>query len=233
MQQGSSQQNCCRRQRRWPAGCRALAASMLLLATGTAPGCGDVSFVPSPYTPQDVDLVYSAQEDITVVRWRIASTVATDPDLKFQILGASGFQNIDFSQSVFPGGGTACGDGIGSCFQYVLRGRYTTFAEGRPVQALHSLYGSFSGAIAKVDSLPQTLTVASFFHSGNQLVTVNVTDQVAAQGPYVYPRSYTRGMWPTNGLCVSDSAPAGVSFSALDPTTDGFPPDSPLTDSGF
>jgi hypothetical protein len=229
-QQGSSQENCRRRETRAPR--RALAASILVCA-GMGLGCGDVSFVPSPYTPQDVDLVYSAQEDITVVRWRIASTLPADPDLGFQILGATGFETIVFSQSVFPGGGTLCGDGTGSCFQYVVRGRYATFNGGRPIQAVHARLGSFSGGIAKVDSVPQTLAVASFFHSGNQLVTVNITDQVASQGPYVYPRSYNRGMWPTNGLCVSDTAPDGVSFSPLDPTTDGFPPESPLTDSGI
>jgi hypothetical protein len=199
---------------------------MLVVVTGMSLGCGDVSFVPSPYTPQDVDLVYSAQEDITVVRWRISSSVSDDPDLRFQILGAAGFQDIDFSQSVFQGGGTPCGDGVGSCFQYVLRGRYGTFKGGRPVQAVHARYGSFSGAIARIDSVTQTLSVDSFFHSGNQVVTVNISDQVAAQGPYSYPRAYTRGMWATNGLCVSDSAPDGVSFSPLDPTTDSFAPDT-------
>lgn len=210
---------------------------MFLLALGL--GCGDVSFVPSPYTPQDVDLVYSVQEDITIVRWRTSSTVPADPDLQFQILGASGFQPIDFSQSAFqPAGGTTCADGVGSCFQYVLRGRYTAFKQGRPIQAVHARYGSFSGGIAQLDSVPQTVGVVSFFHSGNQLVTVNITDQVSAQGPYVYPRTYSHGMWPTNGLCVSDTAPDGVSFLPLDPTTASFTPDTSanngqLTDAGI
>jgi hypothetical protein len=211
---------------------------VFLLLIAMAGGCGDVSFVPSPYTPQDVDLVYSAQEDITVVRWRISSTVPADPDLRFQILGAAGFDDVDFSQSVFPGGGTLCGDGVGSCFQYVVRGRYGTLKDGRPIQAVHARYGSFSGGIAQAHSVPQTLALVSFFHSGNQNVTVNITDQVASQGPYNYPRGYVQGMWPTNGLCVSDSAPDGVSFSPLDPTTDSFPPDTratngQLTDSGI
>jgi hypothetical protein len=203
--------------------------------TGIGVGCGDVSFVPSPFTPQNVDLVYSSQEDITVVRWRISSTVPADPDLRFQILGVEGFHDIDFSQSLYPGGGIACTDGQGSCFQFVLRGRYGTWNKGRPVQAVHSLYGVLPGAIAQETPVAQTLTVASFFHTGNQQVTVNIADQVAAptNQPYLYPRSFDHSMWPTNGLCVSDSAPDGVSFLPLDPTTDGFAPDSPLTDSGI
>jgi hypothetical protein len=206
---------------------------MLLAVMGIGLGCGKVSFVPSPFSPQNVDLVYSSQEDITVVRWRISSTAPADPDLRFQILGAAGYGPLDFSQSLFPGGGTPCTDGVGSCFQYVLRGRYATWKGGRPIQAVHSLYGVLAGATADASTVDQTLSVASFFHTGNQLVTVNITDQVASQGPYLYPRSYNRGMWPTNGLCVSNSAPDGVSFSPLDPTTDGFAPDSPLTDSGI
>jgi hypothetical protein len=212
---------------------------MLLAMTGIGVGCGEVSFVPSPFTPQNVDLVYSSQEDITVVRWRISSTVPADPNLQFQILGDGGFQTIDFLQSVYPGGGIACTDGQGSCFQYVLRGRYATWNGGRPVQAVHSFYGVLPGAIAREKPVAQTLAVASFFHSGNQQITVNITDQVAAPSnePYLYPRGYDHSMWPTNGLCVSDSAPDGVSFLPLDPTTDGFGPDTQpdghLTDSGI
>lgn len=212
---------------------------MLLAMTGIGVGCGDVSFVPSPFTPQNVDLVYSSQEDITVVRWRISSTVPADPDLQFQILGVRGYQPIDFLQSVYPGGGIACTDGEGSCFQYVLRGRYSAWKGGRPIQAVHSLYGVLPGAKAQVTPVAQTLAVASFFHTGNQQVTVNITDQVAAPSnePYLYPRGYDHSMWPTNGLCVSDSAPDGVSFLPLDPSTDGFAPDKQpdghLTDSGI
>jgi hypothetical protein len=234
MQQGSSQENC----RRPFAACRALVAPVFLLVLASGVGCGDVSFVPSPYTPQDVDLVYSAQEDITIVRWRTSSTVPSDSEVRFQILGAEGFQDIDFSQSAFgQAGGTACADGVGSCFQYVVRGRYATFKGGRPIQAVHARYGVFSGAIAQVDSVPQTLTVDSFFHSGNQIVSVAITDLVASQGPYLYPRTYNEGMWPTNGLCLSDTVPDGVSFLPLDPATWSFPPDlhpdNRLTDAGI
>jgi hypothetical protein len=38
-------------------------------------------------------------------------------------------------------------------------------------------------------------------------------------------------MWPSAGLCISDTPPSDVSFSPLD-DTGGFPPPLPLTDSG-
>ena len=196
-------------------------------------GCGDVLFVPSPYTPQNVDLVYSTQEDITTVRWRISSTAQLGDDLQFQILGVNDNNPIDFSQSLFPGGGSLCADGVGSCFQYVLPGPYSVAPHLRPVQAVHTTYGTLPGALPTARTEDQTLSVSSFFHTNNDQVYVDPTDTVAFESPYVYPRPYERAMWPTDALCVSDSAPTGVSFSPLDPQTYGFPPDLPLTDRGI
>jgi hypothetical protein len=196
-------------------------------------GCGDVLFVPSPYTPQNVELVYSPQEDISIVRWRISSTASVGDDLQFQILGDNGYQTIDFSQSLFPGGGKPCADDVGSCFQYVVRGQYPVGRFVRPVRAVHATYGTLPGVLANPRTEAETLTVNPFFQNNNAQVSVELADSVAYESPYVYPRSYDRTMWTTNGLCVSDSPPAGVSFSPLDPQTFGFPPDLPLSDSGI
>jgi len=196
-------------------------------------GCGDVLFVPSPYTPQNVDLIYSTQEDITMVRWRISSTAQLGDDLQFQILGVNDGNPIDFSQSLFPGGGSLCADGVGSCFQYVLPGPYSVALYPRPVQAVQTTYGTLPGELATASTEAQTLSVSPFFHTNNDQIYVDLTDSVAFESPYVYPRSYDRAMWPTDALCVSDSAPQGVSFSPLDPQTYGFPPDLPLTDQGI
>lgn len=221
------------RKLRRPSRCRALAASVLPIVAVLAVGCGDVLFVPSPYTPQNVDLVYSPQEDISIVRWRISSTAQLGDDLQFQILGESGYQTIDFSQSLFPGGGSSCADGVGSCFQYVVRGQYPGRRYPRPIRAIHSTYGTLPGELANRRTEAETLSVSPFFQDNNGLVSVDLTDTVAYESPYVYPRSYDRTMWSTIGLCVSDSPPASVSFSPLDPQTFGFPPDLPLSASGI
>jgi hypothetical protein len=49
---------------------------------------------PSPYTAQDVELIYSSQEHITVIRWRISSTAPLEEN-RFEI-SANGYQTIDF-----------------------------------------------------------------------------------------------------------------------------------------
>ena len=235
-QQGSSQPRLGWRQSHWRIRCRALVGHLLIAVALIGVGCGAVEFVPSPYTPQNVDVIYSEQEDISIVRWMISST-APGSDLEFQILEESGYQTIDFSQSVYPGGASACRNGVGSCFQYVVRGQYAFAPGDRPVQAVHPLYGVLPGAVVvKLDVEATTLQQTSFFDANDDQIFVQITDRVASDVSfvYLYPRSYDRTMWPTTGLCVSASAPDGVSFLPLDPLQKyGFPPDSPLTNDGI
>ena len=132
-EQGSSQPGSGWRQSHWRGRYRALLARLSIVVTFVClMSCGPVQFVPSPYTPQNVDLIYSVQEDISIVRWRISAT-APGPDLKFQFLGDNGYQDIDYSHSVYPGGASLCGDGEGSCFQHVVRGHHQ-LARPRPVR---------------------------------------------------------------------------------------------------
>jgi hypothetical protein len=194
-----------------------------------APACGDVHFVPAPFTPLNVQVIYSAQEQISIIRWQVSSTEPL-PDIRFELLGPNGYEAIDFSRSVFPGGVNACAGG-GSCAQYVVRGMYPVADDARPVRAVHERYGVLPGGRATVADVAQTLSVDSFFHAHNDLVYASMNDAVAVSGSYHFPRPYERAMWPTSGLCVSDAAPDGVQFSSLDPSGD-FPPETPLTDSG-
>jgi hypothetical protein len=207
------------------------ARGVLVLAV-LAAGCGQLNFIPSPFTPQDVELIYSAQEHITVVRWWMNATAPVE-QTRFELLDDSGHYNqIDFAQSVFAGGVAPCKDGRGSCAQYVVRGNYMVGPGARPVQAVHDVYGVLPGSIAATETVSETISFKSFFKPGNDVVYVNITDAVANQGPYSFPRPFEHGMWATNGLCVSDAAPDDVSFSPVD-STGGFPPPQPLTDEGI
>jgi hypothetical protein len=194
-------------------------------------GCGDVHFIPSPFTPQNVEMVYSLQEDITVMRWRVSSTAPGDT--RFELSGPGGYEPISFAASVFPGGIAPCaGNQPGSCAQYVVRGNYQPEAGARPIRAVHGVYGVLPGSVPDVTTLSETLSLQSFFRTHNDLVYVNIDDRVASDGPYFFPRPYEHAMWATTGLCVSESAPDGVGFSPLD-ASGGFPPATPLTDNGI
>src|SRR5689334_6349828 len=78
-------------------------------AVAAAAGCGDVRFVVSPYAPDAVQVVYSQQEDVTIVRWRLAAAPPLGADTTFELLGADGtYAPLDFGASYFPGGAAAC-----------------------------------------------------------------------------------------------------------------------------
>ena len=88
----------------------------------------------------------------------------------------------------------------------MLRGQYPIGARPHPVRAVHTTYGVLEGEAATAQTAATTLSVASFFHTNNDAVYVSITDSVAVDGAYVFPRSYERSMWPTNGLCVAATA---------------------------
>jgi hypothetical protein len=197
-------------------------------------GCGEVHFLPSPFTPQNVELVYSEQEHLTIVRWRVDATAPVD-EARFELLGPDGYQPVDFSRSLFTGGVVACGkNGEHSCAQYVVRGHYpqrTPAGQFRPVRAVHELYGELPGAPAKSRALETSFTMKSFFNFKNDPVFVNLTDTVASDGDYKFPRAFESALWPTAGVCVADTPPDGVVFHPLD-LTKGIPPEKPLTAAG-
>jgi hypothetical protein len=193
-------------------------------------GCGDVQFHLSPFTPKNVELVWSAQEHVTVVRWRVDAPPPVD-ETYFELWGPEGYTPISFADSVFPGGITACGDG-GACAQYVTRERLDPPEDAPVVRAVHSRYGTLPGADSARRWMSVTLSdMKSFFNDRNEAVYVNIKDDVGAAGPYNFPRRFERAMWGTKGTCVSDSPPEGVTFSTLD-LTGGFAPETPLTDAG-
>ncbi len=209
----------------WLTSCRALGVVLVIA------GCGDVQFHLSPYTPENVELILSAQEHVSVVRWRVTAAPPVE-DTRFELWGPNGYTPIAFDKSVFPGGITPCADGSGSCAQYVTRERLDPPSGTRLVRAVHSQYGVLPGAEVKSRWLSKTMSLTSFFRARNDEVFVNVEDAIGTDGPYNYPRSFERAMWPTDGLCVSDSPPEGVSFSTLD-NTGVFPPELPLTENGI
>ena len=213
-----------------PQACISVCRALVLLVL--AAGCGELHFIPSPYTAQDVELIYSSQEHITVIRWRISSTAPLEEN-RFEMLGPNGYQTIDFSQSVFEGGINPCTDKRGgSCAQYIVRGEYSVPDGARPVQSVHELYGVLPGLPPTYSKVSPTLTLESIFSAKNDPLFLNIGDRVAREGAYDFPRKYERAMWPAIGVCVSEVAPVEVTFVPL-VNRGEFPPDLPLTDDGI
>jgi hypothetical protein len=206
---------------------------LLLAATATvagASGCGDVRFHLAPFTPQKVELLYADQEHVSVVRWRVDASPPLE-GTEFELWGPDGYRRISFADSVFPGGITACADGHGACAQYVFRGKLELPDHTHLVRAVQESYGTLLGTEAKSRTITPTLGMDAFFRPQNDMVYVNTRDQIGADGPYVYPRTFERAISATKTVC-SDEAPEGVSFSTVD-ASGGFPPETPLTDEGI
>jgi hypothetical protein len=209
---------------------------LFLAATAATAGslsCSDVKFQLAPFTPQKVELLSSPQEHVSVVRWRVDASPPLE-GTRFELWGPDGYRPISFADSVYPGGIVACADGQGSCAQYVTREKLTPPPHTHLVRAVHDSYGTLVGTEVKSRTLSETVTIDSFFRPRNDMVYINIkTDQIGADGPYIFPRTFEYAMWPTPGACLSDvEPPEGVSFSTLEPTG-GFAPEMPLTTDGL
>jgi hypothetical protein len=206
---------------------------LVLAAMATVAGassCGDVRFQLAPFTPQKVELLYAEQEHVSIVRWRVDASPPLE-GTRFELWGPDGYRTISFADSVFPGGVVACADGQGACAQYVFRGDLVLPAHTHLVRAVHDSYGTLTGEEAKSRKLSKTFEMDAFFRPQNDMVYVTIQDQMGADGPYVFPRTFERAMLAAPGTCSSEVTEP-VSFSTLD-ASGGFPPEAALTDDGL
>ena len=201
----------------------------VVVLTTAVGGCGDVHFMPAPFTPQNVELVYSEQEHLTIVRWRVEAA-APSGEVAVRDARPDGYQPIDFSRSVFAGGVAPCGDDKGSCAQYVVRGHYPQQQPGQPVSSdpgRSRVLRRAPGRDRQVqDHRRRTFSMKSFFNFKNDPVFVNPDGHRRQRRAYKFPRPFERAMWPTAGLCLAETLPNGVVFRAAGSRRPGFRPRS-------
>ncbi|MFU8805842.1 MAG: hypothetical protein ACNA8W_18665, partial [Bradymonadaceae bacterium] len=117
----------------------------LLLATISA--CSFIEFERGPYAVRGLDVVYSEQEDLTFLVWRLRNDALLD-QVGFELYEGGEYIPLDLSAAPYPGDGYGC-DRTYVCFQYQLPGRYE-FPDGvRPVRSLHARHGLFEGSPAR------------------------------------------------------------------------------------
>lgn len=196
--------------------------------------CGNVSFIDAPNAPRSIVVLYSAQEDVTVLRWRIGAPQLTS-GLRFQWLDASGaWQPIDFSKSVFPGGVAACGDGAGRCAQLVLPGRYQPPpAPATPLRALDPTYGVLPGDTPTLRVYDKMLVLQSYFNRGNATLTTTFNDAIGGDPVYPFPRALERAVWERRAVCVPGFHPSDVQFAPLADPQQPWPAPAPLSTGGL
>ena len=101
----------------------ALVGALAGALAGPLCACSFVEFEPSPYTPRRLEVVYSEQEDVTFISWRLRDSADLSlVRFEYWDLGAEAWVPISLSRALFPASPYACGGGD-VCLQYQLKGR--------------------------------------------------------------------------------------------------------------
>jgi hypothetical protein len=203
-----------------------IATALAILCAGA---CGQVEFIPSPYTPQNLSMRYSPDEDLSVLRWQITATGDDMTGTTFDLLQSDGsWKPIQFGAAPYASGTYPC-NGL-TCAQLVLRGRYPFDVGGlSPVRA-HSPDGFVvPGMIIRQSALQirPSLTVSAVFAADNLSVDVAIADLLFEGGPLA--RHFAMAVWPQgSGECTQPLSPDVLVAG----TTANAPVAQPLTPEG-
>lgn len=174
------------------------------------PGCAFVEFESSPYSPSELDVVHSAQEDMTFLSWRLDRRA--DPGaVEFELVSDDGYRVIDLAAAPFPAAPYRCGSAW--CFQFQLDGR-VDFAEDVPIlRARHPRYGMFASLEPSTHEVDTTFDVDPLGVERNARIDPRRFDWFAEAGvPLV--REYGFRLQP--GACEPDGAAELADFVRSD-----------------
>lgn len=119
-----------------------------LMCVISAVGCSFVEFEPSPYTPRDLKVVYSPQEDLTFLSWRLRESADLSlVRFEYWDTEAELWRPLSLSNSPYPASPYACGL-LDVCLQAQLEGRFvwadlTQRDRNPPLRALHEEGGVY------------------------------------------------------------------------------------------
>lgn len=195
--------------------------------------CGNVTFVDAPFAPRRIAILYSSQEDVTVIRWHMAAE-QPDSSVTFELADAAGkWQTINFAGSLFPGGVAPCGTSGGLCGQMVLPGQYRPPANGAtPLRALNPSYGSSPGDAPSFTRYIKSLALKSFFLRGNAQLSAKIDDAIGGDLDFLFPRPLERAVWDRRGVCVPGFYPADAPFTPVTGLQQPWPAPPTLSASG-
>ena len=151
--------------------CRSLLAALLLCACGLAAGagCADVRFDRSPYAIRGLDMIYSEQEDLTFLSWRLRD--GADPDeVTFELWQDGQYRALDLEQAFYAAKPYAC-EGFYLCFQFQVRGEYLWPEEvERPLRSVHVDEGVYAGSLPRPQRVETTFDIDPIAIENNALI---------------------------------------------------------------
>lgn len=125
-----------------------------LLAVATS--CAAIQFERGPYAIRDLEVIYSDQEDVTFLSWRLRGDALLNR-VEFEIWAEDMYLPIDLGDTLFPAEPERCGEHW--CFQYQVAGEYELPAEGSPLRSIHEDDGVFMGPAERFRRVQRTFDI--------------------------------------------------------------------------
>lgn len=143
-------------------------------------GCADVRFERSPYAVRGVDMVYSAQENLTFIVWRLRRGI--DPSLvRFELYEDGAFEPIDLQDTAFPAEPYECETSY-ICFQIQREGEYTFPEDVLPVRSIHEDEGLYAGTVPRVQRVSVTFSANPVALANNTRIDLGQRDWFEVNG---------------------------------------------------
>lgn len=171
------------------------------LACSLITGCAFVVFEPAPYSPRQLSVVYSAQEDMTFITWQLPEHADAD-SVTFELASEDGtLRPIDLADAPFPAAPRRCGRA--TCFQYQIVGRFVPPAETPLLRVTHPRFGEFASAPGTLVEVEETFAIDPIALDRNGRADPRRFDYFAEQG-IPFERSYRWRL--TAAECGDDAA---------------------------
>ena len=130
---------------------------LILIGCLLAAGCSLVEFERSPYAPRGFDVVYSHQEDITFLVWRMGDAVDFDR-VDFELFIDGEYQLVDLNDTPFPHEPFGC-DRLYHCVQFQIPGEWEISEEVAPLRSIDHRHGIFDSTAARTYNVETTFAI--------------------------------------------------------------------------
>jgi hypothetical protein len=154
-----------------------LVAAFAVVALGS---CSSVRFERGPYAIRALEVVYSAQEDLTFFSWRLREDARLDR-VEFELFDDGDFVPIELEEAPFPADPYRCGKFW--CFQYQVPGEYQVPEEyPSPMRSVHDDQGVFMGSPERSHRVETTFGIDPIGLDQNEAIDPNRFDWFADNG---------------------------------------------------
>lgn len=148
-----------------------------VIASMVAGGCAFIQFEKGAYVVRDLTVVYSQQEDVTFLSWKLRDDANLN-QASFELYRDGEYRTIDLEETFFPATPYEC-DGNRICFQYQLTGRYEPPSERSAIRTRHAERGLFAGEAADLQDVQTTFGLEPIAIDNNGAIEPRLVDWFA------------------------------------------------------